>query len=277
MYHQSFNSIGSYIYNGFLYNGFEAAYNFHNSYELIYVFDGIINATVNKTDINVRAGEILLIAPNMIHKIEKTDKRLFIGVFSNDFVPNFGVQHIKNDFIKFTPSEKNAEYLKENMFFTGTPEFFMLKSCLYGICSSVALITNEVKKNTAKTSESFVFAVNNYISENLERDFTQKELAKELNYEYHYFSNLFHKIFKTGFKVYVNSFRFKKACTLLQTTNLKVIEIAYDCGFTSIRTFNKVFRELSGMSPREYKNAKSVIHELEDEHFPVLEYEKRKK
>ena len=51
----------------------------------------------------------------------------------------------------------------------------------------------------------------------------------------------------------MNRIRIEKAATLLQGSDEKVISIAYEVGFGSLRTFNKVFLEQMGCTPSEYR------------------------
>lgn len=48
--------------------------------------------------------------------------------------------------------------------------------------------------------------------------------------------------------------RMKKACLLLKGTGGAVSEIAYACGFSDTRYFNKCFKNATGMSPTEYRS-----------------------
>jgi transcriptional regulator GlxA family with amidase domain len=56
----------------------------------------------------------------------------------------------------------------------------------------------------------------------------------------------------TGFVRYLSIIRISQAADLLTTTDLKITDIAYQCGFSSIRTFNRVFLEVTGYTPTEY-------------------------
>ena len=49
--------------------------------------------------------------------------------------------------------------------------------------------------------------------------------------------------------------RIKRACQLLQTTDKTVAEIAYASGFTDPKYFSRCFKQSTGQSPTEYKNA----------------------
>lgn len=261
MYHQEYNSIGSHLYSGIVYANFDYQFpHFHDSYELLYIMKGELYVTVNTTETRLLAGDLMLIVPNALHSWRKTEEnQIFCAVFSGDFVSDFFKNDVISSFQKFQISEDVKDFLLKNLFYTGTPEFYMLKGCLYTICSQCIL---HAGKNSLsdKTDTNFIFQVNNYILQNLNTNFTQKDIAKALNYEYHYFSTLFNKCFRVNLKKYTNHFRFKTACYLLSTTDTKIAQIANDCGFSSIRSFNRNFKELNGITPIEYRNSKTLTN-----------------
>ena len=53
---------------------------------------------------------------------------------------------------------------------------------------------------------------------------------------------------------FIREYRIKKAAQLLQTTELNITEILYEVGFTNRSYFAKCFKELFGLTPREFKN-----------------------
>ena len=54
------------------------------------------------------------------------------------------------------------------------------------------------------------------------------------------------------FSMYLNHIRVNKAIDLIQNTDLSMTEIAMNCGFETIRNFNRVFKEIMGCTPSEY-------------------------
>ena len=48
-------------------------------------------------------------------------------------------------------------------------------------------------------------------------------------------------------------YRINESVYILKNTNKKIIDIALDCGFNSLRTFNRNFKEVYGMTPNEYR------------------------
>ena len=51
------------------------------------------------------------------------------------------------------------------------------------------------------------------------------------------------------FSRYVNLYRVERATNLLMNTDMSITEIALSSGFQSIRSFNRVYLELTGLSP----------------------------
>ena len=56
-----------------------------------------------------------------------------------------------------------------------------------------------------------------------------------------------------NFVVYLNNIRMKNAVKLLETTNLKVYEIAEKVGYSSLSYFSTTFKKKFGQNPYEYQ------------------------
>ncbi len=79
------------------------------------------------------------------------------------------------------------------------------------------------------------------------------KVAQAVNVSAGYFSDLFHKSTGITFTDYVSRIRVEKVKNLLRNPRLQITEIAYDTGFKSLSQFNRVFRQVCGISPREYR------------------------
>ncbi len=79
------------------------------------------------------------------------------------------------------------------------------------------------------------------------------QVARAVNVSAAYFSKLFHKATGITFTEYVTRVRVEKVKILLQTPHLQIITIAYDAGFRSLSQFNRVFKQVTGVTPRVYR------------------------
>lgn len=251
MLHQFDHSVSKH-YHSATYNGDVCGYHFHNSFEVIYAVEGNMNVVVNTVDIELNQGEILLISPAVVHSLDgnKTCK-YFISIFTQDFVSEFTSHSMTSSFYHFVPDETIADMIHKYLINSSITDRYMIKSCLYGICSNA--LNNHIKYDSDETDDTFSFIVNKYISENFQHEIKRKDIADALNYEEHYFSYLFSKHMNTTFKKYLNIYKFAYAQNLLLTTNMPISQIAMDSGFSSIRSFNEVFKSLSGLSPTKFR------------------------
>lgn len=251
--HQPTNSQGNYNYNAFVYTDTFYDSHFHGNYELIYAIKGKIQLIINGNTLLLVPGELYLISPYTIHSfLIDSNSSAWVGVFSEDFIVSFSTKNRFFTFGKFECDRTVDTFLNEHLFYQGMPDRYMLKACLYMVC-------NECIKNAQKEEKNrdidFTESIVKYISDHLAEEITMEQLAKELNYEYHYFSVLFNRNFSVNFKTFLNMLKFEKACKLLSGTSLKVTQVCSDCGFGSLRNFNRVFKSLGGITPAEYRKS----------------------
>ena len=66
-----------------------------------------------------------------------------------------------------------------------------------------------------------------------------------------YFSKVFHNIFGMTFTQYLNTLKVSAAVEKIAEGKMSMTEISIACGFGTIRNFNRVFKELTGYSPKK--------------------------
>ena len=92
-----------------------------------------------------------------------------------------------------------------------------------------------------------------FIENNYNKNCTLANLAKYTGYDYAYLSRYFRKAVGISYNDYVNQYRISKACYLLQNSEMTVLEISNECGFNSLRSLNRHFKEQLGMPPSDYR------------------------
>ena len=90
-----------------------------------------------------------------------------------------------------------------------------------------------------------------YCSENYTEPLSLDTLSRELHLSRYYISHIFSDKLQVSFTDFINTLRVEHACSLLGK-GANITEIALASGFASVRTFNRVFAEEMGMTPREY-------------------------
>ena len=100
-----------------------------------------------------------------------------------------------------------------------------------------------------------------FIEENYQKNITLQDVADYVSISKNYLSMLFKQETGINFVTYLNSYRIEKAKQLLTTTNMKIYEIAESIGFYSPYYFSKVFKELTKMQCKEYRDKFSVTEQ----------------
>jgi len=93
----------------------------------------------------------------------------------------------------------------------------------------------------------------NYIIENQMMDFTISDVAKIFNYNAKYLGRLFKAAKGVTINEFCNIKRIEYAKQLLNKKDIKISEVAIQSGFNDITYFNRVFKQITGVSPKEYR------------------------
>lgn len=92
-----------------------------------------------------------------------------------------------------------------------------------------------------------------YIREHYAEGITLEEVAHKLAITPEYLSTLFSREMNTNFTTFVKEFRISYARRLLKGTDMKIYEIAAKVGYQDPKYFTRVFKEVQGVSPGEYR------------------------
>lgn len=93
-----------------------------------------------------------------------------------------------------------------------------------------------------------------YIDEHYMEDITLEDTAKTAGFSKYHFSRLFKQYTEFTFCDYLCFRRVKAAAEQLAEPDYSITDIAMNSGFPSISTFNRLFKQQMGCTPREYRS-----------------------
>lgn len=108
-------------------------------------------------------------------------------------------------------------------------------------------------KSNQTVDEIKIYVDNNFLSQ----DISLEKVAERFGYSKKYLSELFKKNFKIKFTEYIRQIRVQNACFLMEQGFTSVKEISYLSGFSDPLYFSRVFKGVTGKSPKEYISQKS--------------------
>ena len=224
---------------------------FHSSYELIVVTSGHMTVGVDKNQYNLTAGDAVLVFPNQAHSLTSCGRSEHVlCIFSPRVVKAFNnlVADKIPDTPLFRPSKFYVERLTELYLDNSLIE---AKGVLYSLCAQFG---KSVKyRERTQRSENLLMKIFSFVENGYAGDCSLEALARYTAYSTVYLSRYFKQYTGISYTDHVNRYRVNEAVYLINNTDKKFLEIAFECGFNSVRNFNRKFKEVTGMTPNEYR------------------------
>ena len=247
MFFESTRSIGDKVFIALDIEKINFPLHIHRAFEMISQLDGETKVTVNGKDYILTPGKSVLIFPFQQHSYQCVKKgRLQLCLFSPDMADDFYV-------LEKIPVDNEFS-------FTALPNidgenFYIKKSYVYAIVGGFD--KNREYKIGQENSLGVLVDVLMYAEENFCEKCFLKDVARKLGYDYAYLSKIFKRNTTLSFNSYVNALRINKSKILLEKTKKSVSQIAVECGYSSLRTFNRAFIRSEGQTPSQYKKSQS--------------------
>ncbi len=131
-----------------------------------------------------------------------------------------------------------------------TCNFVELEHALIPLLEQLCKRIEEQKPQQSDTALSFITT---YIKEHLAEEIYLDAIAQKLKMSSGYLSVYFKEKTGQNFIDYLNEMRIEQAKQLLEHTDSKVREIAVECGYQNINSFNRMFKKFTGTTPGEYR------------------------
>ncbi|MBR5323063.1 MAG: AraC family transcriptional regulator [Clostridia bacterium] len=233
---------------------------FHHQVEVVYMLKGECTAIVEGEEFLLRSGDILTVFPNQIHEYKDgKNEEFFIAIFRPETLPDYRdlfynmvpVNKVystenKNELLLYLARKMPEMYEKENRYKEAIYKGFL--TAFFGELFSFY----ELKK--AKSADMSVLkSVLLFCNENYLNNICLEDASESLHVSKFYISHLLNKKLGISFNDYVNSLRITDAVYLLEKKDGGMTEIAQKCGFNTVRTFNRAFKSVYGVSPSKYK------------------------
>lgn len=228
----------------------------HRDLELIFNLRGSTVASLDNKKYYVNPGEVFLAFPNQIHSYRDADEREgFCVIFSNDLYKD-----LQGLFLNKVPEHSvlTAEQLPPDI--SGQLErIYSLHAAGDDICAqglfllllgqllpAFTMVPSSGDPDTIKSILSYCFS-------NFREPVSLNSAAQALHLSKFYICHIFKERMGMGFTAFINLLRTEHACQLL-SKDISITDVAFLSGFSSTRSFNRVFLEQKGMPPRKYRS-----------------------
>lgn len=247
--------------NGFIYPSPDIHVNFtyplhvHKNYEFIYVEEGTLFAEIGGSVQQLSAGDGALVLSNQPHSYTTPEhSKSWTLIFSPDLIPE-----LKQIIAKKGPLSPiihlNDPTVRE-MCLKNKNNVLQMRAFLYGLASTYC--AGEPAPHLVSEDSDAAMKIIQYVCDHYSEPLTLEEISRTLGYNYRYLSGLINKFYNQPFSAIINRHRIYRARALLEKGEDSITDIAMLCGFGSTRSFNRNFKLVLGITPKEYKQKKRM-------------------
>lgn len=237
----------------------------HGCLEVSFCVSGEVTVTAAGKPHCLRAGQGILIPPNTVHGyLTESTSEYYTILFSRNLLADFSSlfsHRLPQTYTFDMDAQLNRQLLE---FYSSEQTLFGGKSLLYR--TAEAFLRNNRFSDSERMDDELTTQIASYIQDNLYREITLQDLADHLGYSYFYISKRIRQVFGVPFTTLLAQYRVAGAKMLLDSGSCSISQAALASGFGSIRTFNRVFHSLTGLTPSQYlaRPSHSQIFRLDD-------------
>lgn len=228
---------------------------FHQQLEIIYVLNGEIEVSINHKNKKLCKDQLAISDCFDTHAYRNNKEKSFVLIIPFQYLKkytNFMLEkQLSTNFILDQQEAKQIKKAMEDIIQNMNENHILLSGyiqVLLGlILKFIPLIENEKKKHYDLIKKILI-----YIEENYNNAITLSSISKHFGYSKYYFSRIFNEFIQCNLNDYVNLVRTRHVKNLISDEGMFITDAAYKCGFTSIRTFYRTFKNIYGVTPKEY-------------------------
>lgn len=233
----------------------------HIAAELLYVKKGTALMTIGRKNFTVSENELAVIFPNIVHSYMAADECEYImAIFNPSLYAGFNMVFNLNAVQPTTPVVCSADLHPDISY---AMEGLLCESCQFDnsgvIASYIMLILSRalpflnVQPIKGEEESDIISNVLIYITNNYKSQLDLKIISKKFGISRYKISRIFSNVIGISFSDYINTLRVGYAQNALINTNGNILNIGFESGFQNQQSFNRVFKELVGASPKEYR------------------------
>ena len=239
----------------------------HIDVEMVLVCEGSIRIGVNQESKILYQGEMAIFRSTDIHYYDSKDMNstIIVLIFRPELVESPGGWPENYCFQpSFMDLDKTDGLIREALFeifqsvaneMQSNSAFFQLyvKGKILELCALTlrhfpTSCIDAKEKSKLPDIQKIQFAIQ-YLENHYMHDISLADISNKSNLSIYYFSRLFTKFTGITFKEYLNRIRIEKAEQLIKANQKSIIDISFECGFNSVRTFNRTFKAIKGYPP----------------------------
>ena len=233
---------------------------YHYEFEYWHMIDGRAEVRVSGKSYTLSSGQVFIAFPFVEHEYVCEGENLStVGIF-----PPSDIHEFTDILLRYRPvnpvisvSEMfpgfNESLDRFFAYFSGGGANRRVVSCMLGALIGEMLSATQFESRGGASPDVFEKLIDYCLENFCDPELTLERTASTLGYSRCYLSHVMSESVGIGFTKFLNSLRVDKSRKILLNAEIPITTVALECGFGSIRTFNRVFAGLTGVTPRDFR------------------------
>jgi len=227
---------------------------FHSTIELMLVESGEICAMQDGVSSLVPAGHLIVNSSYMLHSYHTPQtSRVLICTIPLSTAPTLRSVLTQHRFAQSIVDMRGAKECRRILRMMADPAHRdnpCFVNCLGEALLAFLIDRIGLTENASDSESDLMKRILIYLQEHATEPITVSLAASHFGYSTGRFSHIFNERIGCPFTRYINSLRCSKAQQLLSQEKLPLTDVAAACGFSSMRTFHRVYKSFTGETPR---------------------------
>lgn len=263
----------------------KCTWHYHNYYEISFITEGFGKRIVADSIEEFQPGDLVFIGRNIPHvwiankellspskrSLEMVFLQVPIDMFKPELLSIPELKHVANALkqsergIRITGDTLNQvsnimlqlPYLDD---FERFLQFFRLMDMIGQSHDLVPLASVNYKNIHFETKNKRILTIHEYLMKNYRENIDLKQIASLVNMAEGSLCRFFKSIVGITIFEYLNKIKIEFACKLLMDKDLSVLDVAIDSGFNNLSHFNKQFKLITGVPPKDYRSRFNLVN-----------------
>lgn len=250
------------------YNRLSSLHHLHASYEILVPGSGSVRVNIDNEERIVEPGEILVLFPGIPHSYVQNENAegmmiLFSEKMLSESEEEWAQMRPVDPIVRLDSVDWDVSYCLDRLSTlsaAGEINESLAKAYLSLIFVWIIPALN-LTRTSQTTNTDLLYRAMQYMTQNLAQPLNLRGTAHALGVNTYYLSHVLNERLHMGFRAYLNALRIDRARRYLRVTSRPIEEIAASCGFTNLRTFDRVFFERCSCTPRDFRKAAAMLRQ----------------
>lgn len=230
----------------------------HPVHQIIYTLSGTLHIQIESTSYFIPEKHVAWIPAHVEHELSSRNRQVSLVVYYVDLPEMDAAGNVFSIYAMSAVIAENLKYIGTKgpeIRYAESPALYDFTQSFFRLLPSMSPSSGILLKTLLIPNDSRLHAVLDYMMEHVQEDLRIEQVATACGFSVRNLSRLLHAS-NIRFSDYMNHQRIMRAIELFSDGGRNLQQVAYEVGYSTPNHFNRVFKQVTGVSPRIFFRGK---------------------